>query len=96
MVHVIEARELKPADRNGMSDPVCFVDALGTSQHTDVKKKTLSALWDQIFFFNAKLTDDGFYNSEVVFVANVALLLKSLTPLSSRFPPLLSPLCLLA
>jgi len=50
-VHILEARELQPRDRNGMSDPVCYVELLDKKDHTVIHKRTTICTWDHLFFF---------------------------------------------
>lgn len=38
-VHIIECRDLQPRDKNGMSDPVCFVSVHGDKKNTKTYKK---------------------------------------------------------
>ncbi len=56
-VHIIEVRDLKAEDANGTSDPVVYVEAFGQEQHTIVKQKQNSCVFDTLFFFNAKDVD---------------------------------------
>jgi len=75
-VHIIEARELKPRDRNGMSDPVCFVQAVGQKKNTATHKKTTICTWDHLMFFEYKLLPEEFFRGKVkvsVFDANTFL-----------------------
>ncbi|MES1912743.1 MAG: hypothetical protein MHM6MM_004968, partial [Cercozoa sp. M6MM] len=50
-VHIIEARDLKSRDANGMSDPVVQVEVCGQKRHTAVKKECLNAVYDEILSF---------------------------------------------
>ena len=51
-VHIIEVRDLRPKDANGLSDPIVHVEALGKKQNTGVKKACLSAAFDEVFIFD--------------------------------------------
>ena len=53
-VHIIEVRDLKPADPNGSADPVIFVECLGQKKNTVVKQDQTSCVFDDIMFFNFK------------------------------------------
>ncbi|KAH7819075.1 putative myoferlin-like protein [Monocercomonoides exilis] len=66
-VCVIECRDLKGKNKNSMSDPVCYVRCCGQSQHTTIEKKTLSPYWEQMFFFNLKITKDEFLDGKIQF-----------------------------
>ena len=48
-VHIIEVRDLRPKDANGLSDPIVHVDSMGKKANTGVKKQTLSAAFDEVF-----------------------------------------------
>eukprot|EP01029_Cantina_marsupialis_P007661 TRINITY_DN1863_c0_g1_i1.p1 TRINITY_DN1863_c0_g1~~TRINITY_DN1863_c0_g1_i1.p1 ORF type:complete len:1949 (+),score=644.05 TRINITY_DN1863_c0_g1_i1:310-5847(+) len=59
-VHVIEVRDLKPEDANGLSDPVCIVKCLDQKASTRIHKKCLSCVFDEVLFLNrqnASLSD---------------------------------------
>ena len=56
-VHIIEARELKPKDLEGTSDPVVYVEAFGQKFNTPVVPKCLSAVFDETFIINARNLD---------------------------------------
>ena len=56
-VHIIEVRDLKPEDPNGTSDPVVYVEIGGQKQHTAVKQKQTSCVFDDQFFFDFKDMD---------------------------------------
>ena len=56
-VHIIECRDLKPKDLNGMSDPVVTVECFGQKQNTAVVKSTLSPVFDDLLIFNLKGLD---------------------------------------
>ena len=51
-VHIIEVRDLKPEDPNGTSDPVVHIEIGGQKQHTEVKQKQTSCVFDDQFFFD--------------------------------------------
>ena len=53
-MHIIEARDLKGEDLSGSSDPICYVKCLGQKQHTQVHKKTVGCVFDEVFFFQYK------------------------------------------
>ncbi|DAZ97328.1 TPA: hypothetical protein N0F65_003692 [Lagenidium giganteum] len=56
-VRIIEVRDLKPMDLNGLCDPVVAVDCLGHRQHTMVKQNQLSCVFDEYLYFNFKNLD---------------------------------------
>ncbi|KAJ0392886.1 hypothetical protein P43SY_002490 [Pythium insidiosum] len=56
-VRVIEVRDLKPMDVNGSCDPVVSVECLGQRQHTMVKTKQLSCVFDEHLIFSFKHLD---------------------------------------
>lgn len=56
-VRVIEVRDLKPMDANGLCDPVVSIECLGQRQHTMVKQKQLSCVFDEYLYFNYKNLD---------------------------------------
>ncbi|ETM03354.1 hypothetical protein L917_00416 [Phytophthora nicotianae] len=56
-VRIIEVRDLKPMDANGLCDPVLSVECLGQRQHTVVKQKQLSCVFDEYLYFNFRKLD---------------------------------------
>jgi len=64
-VHVIEARELQPRDRNGMSDPVCFVSVLNQKKNTVTHKKTTICTWDHLMFFEHSKSPEEFFKGKI-------------------------------
>ncbi|KAF0685796.1 Aste57867_22404 [Aphanomyces stellatus] len=56
-VHIIEARDLVPKDGTRTSDPVVYANVMDQRQHTAVKKKTLSAVWDDVLIFTFRDLD---------------------------------------
>ncbi|KAH7825291.1 putative myoferlin-like protein [Monocercomonoides exilis] len=64
---VIECRDLKAKNKNMMSDPVCYIRTCGESQHTTIKKKTLSPYWEEMFFFDVKVTRQQFNDAKIQF-----------------------------
>ncbi|UIZ28727.1 hypothetical protein KXD40_009391 [Peronospora effusa] len=54
---IIEVRDLQPMDANGVCDPVISVECLGQRQHTVVKQKQLSCVFDEYLYFNFKNLD---------------------------------------
>ncbi len=51
-LHIIEAARLKPVQKNGVSDPLCYtvkMDVRGRQVKTRAQRKTLSPQWDQWF-----------------------------------------------
>eukprot|EP01119_Soliformovum_irregulare_P020127 TRINITY_DN648_c0_g1_i1.p1 TRINITY_DN648_c0_g1~~TRINITY_DN648_c0_g1_i1.p1 ORF type:complete len:1282 (+),score=464.21 TRINITY_DN648_c0_g1_i1:141-3986(+) len=75
-VHILEARELQPRDRNGMSDPVCYVELLDKKDHTVIHKKTTICTWDHLFFFEFHVLPEEFFAGKIritVYDANTIL-----------------------
>jgi hypothetical protein len=62
-------RDLKAEDSNGLSDPVVFIEAFGQKQNTQVKKACLSAVFDDVFFFNMRGLDKEDFEMGVVRVS---------------------------
>ncbi|KAG6616584.1 uncharacterized protein IUM83_12987 [Phytophthora cinnamomi] len=56
-VRIIEVRDLQPMDANGLCDPVVSVECLGQCQHTVVKQKQLSCVFDEYLYFNFRKMD---------------------------------------
>ncbi|GMF53163.1 unnamed protein product [Phytophthora fragariaefolia] len=54
---IIEVRDLQPMDVNGLCDPVVSVECLGQRQHTVVKQKQLSCVFDEYLYFNFRKLD---------------------------------------
>jgi hypothetical protein len=60
-VHVIEARDLKGEDGNGLSDPVVYIEAFGQKQNTAVMWRQTSCVFDETLIFNIKnVTKESF------------------------------------
>eukprot|EP01129_Flabellula_baltica_P015819 TRINITY_DN818_c0_g1_i2.p1 TRINITY_DN818_c0_g1~~TRINITY_DN818_c0_g1_i2.p1 ORF type:complete len:1117 (-),score=284.37 TRINITY_DN818_c0_g1_i2:362-3712(-) len=59
-VHVIEARDLQPREKNGTSDPICFVTIGDESEHTDRFDDVLSCVFDRWFVFNRQFSPKAF------------------------------------
>ena len=51
-MHVIECRELKAEDLNGLSDPYARVKVLDRVRKTRVIKKCTSCVFDEVLYFN--------------------------------------------
>lgn len=51
-VHVVEARDLKPMDMNGYSDPYVVLQIEDQRIETNYKKSTLSPVWNESFTFD--------------------------------------------
>jgi len=62
-IHVIEARDLKAEDDNGLSDPVVYVEAFGQKFNTKVMHKTLSAVYDERFIINIRDLDKEVFDA---------------------------------
>ena len=62
-VHVIEVRDLKAEDDNGLSDPVVYVEAFGKKFNTKVIHKTLSAVFDERFIINLRDLDKEVFDA---------------------------------
>jgi len=56
-VHIIEVRDLKAEDLNGLSDPVVYVEAFGQKQNTKVMEGCLSCVFDERFIMNFRNMD---------------------------------------
>ena len=50
-VHVVEARDLKPMDMDGTSDPYVILEIEDQKIETNYKKSTLSPVWNESFTF---------------------------------------------
>ena len=68
-VHILEARELKPKDLNGLSDPIVYIEVLGEKQNSSVKPESLSAVFDELFIFNFRNLDKDDIDQAVVRVS---------------------------
>merc|ERR1712228_46425 len=53
-VYVIEARDLVGVGGGNMADPVCRVEVMGKKYATQIVKRSLSVLWDEIFVFELR------------------------------------------
>lgn len=51
-VHVVEARDLKPMDMDGTSDPYVVLQIEDQRIETNYKKSTLSPVWNESFTFD--------------------------------------------
>lgn len=51
-VHVVEARDLKPMDMDGTSDPYVILQIEDQRIETNYKKSTLSPVWNESFTFD--------------------------------------------
>jgi len=56
-VHIIECRDLKAKDLNGMSDPLVTIEMFGQKMNTAVVYSTLSPVFDDLLIFNMKNLD---------------------------------------
>ena len=56
-VHIIEVRELKAKDLEGTSDPLVEIECFGQKFCTEVKEKTLSAVFDELFILEKRDVD---------------------------------------
>eukprot|EP01129_Flabellula_baltica_P011560 TRINITY_DN5091_c0_g1_i1.p1 TRINITY_DN5091_c0_g1~~TRINITY_DN5091_c0_g1_i1.p1 ORF type:complete len:1232 (-),score=264.76 TRINITY_DN5091_c0_g1_i1:19-3714(-) len=66
-IHVIEARDLQPREKNGTSDPICYVEFNKETQHTQRFDDTLSCVWDRWFIFKAEMSYDKMADEKIVF-----------------------------
>lgn len=67
-VEVIEAKELKPKDANGLSDPFCTLFLTSAPAHrynTSVKDQTLSPVWEEHFSLPVENSADDILCIEV-------------------------------
>jgi Ca2+-dependent lipid-binding protein len=51
-VHVVEARDLKPMDMDGTSDPYVILEIEDQRIETNYKQQTLSPVWNESFTFD--------------------------------------------
>mgnify|MGYP000926628667 CR=1 FL=1 len=51
-VSVIEARDLKPMDFDGVSDPYVILECAGQTCQTKYHKSTLNPIWEESFTFD--------------------------------------------
>lgn len=51
-VHVVEARDLKPMDMDGVSDPFVILRIENQQIETNYKKSTLAPVWNESFTFD--------------------------------------------
>lgn len=51
-VHVVEARDLKPMDMEGTSDPYVILMIEDQKIETNYKKSTLAPVWNESFTFD--------------------------------------------
>lgn len=51
-VHVVEARDLKPMDMDGTSDPFVVLKIENQQIETNYKKSTLAPVWNESFTFD--------------------------------------------
>lgn len=54
-VHFIEVRDVKGRNAGGLSDPVCVATVLGQKQHTSIKKRMSSGLFDEGLIFSVSV-----------------------------------------
>jgi hypothetical protein len=52
VVHIIEVRDLKSMDDNGLSDPIVLVECMGQRANTHTEHQKLSVAFDSTFIFN--------------------------------------------
>ncbi|XP_025408650.1 protein unc-13 homolog 4B isoform X2 [Sipha flava] len=67
-IEIIEAKDLKPKDANGFSDPFCTLFLASSSQHkynTSVKSQTLRPVWEEYFSLPANAPADDILCVEV-------------------------------
>lgn len=65
-VHIIEARELKAENLNGTSDPIVFVECFKQKRNTIVINNVTSAVYDELFIFNAKDVDKDMFEQSII------------------------------
>ena len=65
-VHLIEARDLKPEDVNGLSDPVVYVTCFDQRKHTAVHRQCTGCVFDQVLFFNIKDVDREIFEAGTI------------------------------
>uniref|UniRef100_A0A7S3JR17 C2 domain-containing protein n=1 Tax=Aureoumbra lagunensis TaxID=44058 RepID=A0A7S3JR17_9STRA len=73
IVDIIEARELKPKNWSGTSDPVCVIECFGEKRTSSVHNDCLSCVFDETFIINKRNLDkDIFKESSIKISVNDA------------------------
>ena len=84
-IKIIEAKEVKPMDLNGFSDPFCRMKIIGDRIYskTSIKKETLSPYWDETFhfiinnyeadIFQLDLMDKDTFSEEIIGSINLSI-----------------------
>ena len=78
-VHIIEARDLKPENLDGTSDPIVYVECLDQKQNTKVIYQKLNCVFDDVLIFNFKniareTVEDGIIRISVMDANSVPML----------------------
>lgn len=68
-VHVIECRDLKAEDANGLSDPYARIRVLGRTKKTRVVKRVTSCVFDDVIYFDLRHTSRAAAESATIDVA---------------------------
>ena len=53
-VHIIECKDLRAKDSNGVSDPQVTIEVMGRKEQTKIKRRNLNPFYDETFSFNFK------------------------------------------
>lgn len=68
-VHIIEARDLKAENLDGTSDPVCYIQALGSTQNTKTIYGVTSCVFDDLLIFNYKDLEKEQFEEGIIRIA---------------------------
>ena len=53
-VHLLECKDLRAKDSNGVSDPQVTVEVMGKKEQSKIKRRNLNPFYDETFIFNFK------------------------------------------
>lgn len=65
-IHLIEARELKGKNLNGLSDPVVYMEVLDQKQNSTVQKESLNCVFDEVYIFNFRNLDKDVFSEGII------------------------------